>query len=37
MDDFVKSEQLMTTPLPSVSPSNANDLEQLGTHIMVGS
>lgn len=34
MDDFVKSDQLMATPVSSVSPT-AND--QLGTHIMVGS
>lgn len=33
MDEFVKSEPLVTTP---VSPSNTNELEQL-THIMVGS
>ncbi|KAG5672503.1 hypothetical protein PVAND_002627 [Polypedilum vanderplanki] len=36
MDDFVKSDQLMTTSVGSVSPST-NELEQLGTHIMVGS
>lgn len=36
MDDFVKSEPLVTPVLSSVSPSNANELEQL-THIMVGS
>lgn len=35
MDEFVKSEPLVT-PVSSVSPSNANELEQL-THIMVGS
>jgi SERTA motif len=37
MDDFVKSEQLMTTPVSSVSPTSTNELEQLTAHIMVGS
>jgi hypothetical protein len=39
MDDFVKSDQLMSSGVSAVvvSQSSTNDLEQLGTHIMVGS